>query len=151
MSRSYGSIVLACRAVAPLQTLVARVRSGRPREPAVDSASIPDDRGAIPPFGQAVTHLASESVVRVWGGCDGERAWLLRQGLHDLVFAKQRRITIDVSELRFADFTAVAILVGALVRIRQIGADVAVCPPSSGAYRVLKRADLATTRVVGVR
>jgi hypothetical protein len=56
-----------------------------------------------------------------------------------------------VSELRFTDFTAVAILVGALVRIRQFGAEVAVCPPSSGAYRVLKRADLATTRVVGVR
>jgi anti-anti-sigma factor len=102
-------------------------------------------------FGQAVTAFGGESVVRVWGGCDSERAWLVRQGLHDLVVADQRRITLDVSDLRFADFTAVAILVGALVRIRQIGAEVAVSPPSSGAYRVLKRADLATTRAVGVR
>jgi anti-anti-sigma factor len=102
-------------------------------------------------FGQAVTHLGSESVVRVWGACDSDRAWLLRQGLHDLAAARQHRITIDVSGLRFADFAAVAVLVGALVQIRQIGAEVAVCPPSSGAYRVLRRADLATTRVVGVR
>lgn len=97
-------------------------------------------------FGQAVTHFENESVVRVWGGCDSERAWRLREGLHDLAVAEQRRITLDVSDLRFADFAAVAIVAGALVRIRQIGAEVAVCPPSSGAYRVLKRADLATTR-----
>jgi hypothetical protein len=45
----------------------------------------------------------------------------------------------------------VAILVGALARIRQIGAEVAVGPPSSGAYQVLKTADLATARAVGVR
>lgn len=95
-------------------------------------------------FGQAVTHFDDESIVRVWGGCDSERAWHLREGLHDLVVAEQRRITLDVSDLRFADFTAVAILAGALVQIRQIGAEVAVCPPSSSAYRVLRRADLAT-------
>jgi anti-anti-sigma factor len=117
----------------------------------VDSARIPDESGATSGFGQAVTACGDESVVRLWGGCDSERAWLVRQGLHDLVVADQRRITLDVSDLRFADFTAVAILVGALVRIRQIGAEVAVCPPSSGAYQVLKTADLATTRAVGVR
>jgi anti-anti-sigma factor len=116
----------------------------------VDSTSIPDASGE-PGFGQAVTVLGDESVVRVWGGCDSEHAWVVRQGLHDLVVANQRRITLDVSDLRFADFTAVAILVGALVRIRQIGAEVAVCPPSSGAYRLLKTADLATIRVIGVR
>lgn len=116
----------------------------------MESASVPDESGA-PGFGHAVTVLEGESVVRVWGGCDSERAWLVRQGLHDLVVADQRRITLDVSDLRFTDFTAVAILVGALVRIRQIGAEVAVCPPSSGAYRVLKTADLATIRAVGVR
>lgn len=142
--------MLAFRAGTPLQTLVARVRIGRPREPRVDSARIPDESGA-PDFGQAVTVFGNESVVRIWGGCDSERAWLVRQGLHDLVVADQRRITLEVSELRFADFTAVAILVGALVRIRQIGADVAVYPPSSDAYRVLKTADMATIRAVGVR
>jgi anti-anti-sigma factor len=100
-------------------------------------------------FGQVVTRSGSETIVRVWGGCDSEGAWLLRQGLQDLVVADQRQITLDVSELRFAEFTAVAILVGALVQIRQTGAEVAVRPPSSDAYRVLKRADLATTRIVG--
>lgn len=116
----------------------------------MDSARSADESGA-PDFGQAVTVLGSESVVRVWGGCDSERAWLVRQGLYDLIVADQRRITLEVSDLQFADFTAVAILVGALVRIRQIGAEVAVCPPSSDAYRVLKTADLATTRALGVR
>jgi anti-anti-sigma factor len=113
----------------------------------MDSARTTDERGTTPLFGQDVTHFGNETIVRVWGGCDSERAWLLRQSLHDLVVSDQRMITLDVSELRFADFTAVAILVGALVRIRQTGAEVAVCPPSSGAYQVLKRADLATARV----
>ena len=58
----------------------------------------------------------------------------------------QRRITLDVSDLRFADFSAVAILVGALARIRQMGAEVTVCPLSSGACRVLKWVDLTTDR-----
>jgi hypothetical protein len=53
--------------------------------------------------------------------------------------------------LRFADFSAVAILVGTLARIRQIGAEVAVSPQSSGAYQVLKRADLTTARAVSFR
>ena len=101
-------------------------------------------------FGQAVTHVGNESIVRVWGGCDSERAWLVREDLDDLVATGQRRITLDVSELRFADFTAVAILVGALARIRQLGAEVAVCPLSSDAYRVLKRADLTSARAVSI-
>ena len=102
-------------------------------------------------FGQAVTHVGNESIVRVWGGCDSERAWLVREGLDDLAATGQCRITLDVSELRFADFTAVALLVGALARIRQVGVAVAVCPPSSGAYRVLKRADLTRARAVSIR
>jgi anti-anti-sigma factor len=102
-------------------------------------------------FGQAVTHVGNESMVRVWGGCDSERAWLLREGLDDLAATGQHRITLDVSELRFVDFTAVAILVGALARIRQVGAEVAVSPPSGGAYQVLKRADLTTARAVSIR
>lgn len=96
-------------------------------------------------FGQAVTNVGDDSTVRVWGGCDSERAWLLRDCLDELVASGRRRIMIEVSELRFADFSAVAILVGALARIRQVGVEVAVYPPSSGAYRVLKRADLTTT------
>ena len=40
----------------------------------------------------------------------------------------------------FADYTAVAIVVGALAWIRQRGAEAVVSPPSSGAYRVLDRA-----------
>ena len=102
-------------------------------------------------FGQAVTHVGNGSMVRVWGDCDSGRACLLRQCLDDLVAAGERTITLDVSELRFADFTAVAILVGALAQIRQIGAEVAVSPQSSGAYRVLKRADLTTARAVRFR
>ena len=109
------------------------------------------DMGAKPGVGGAVTHVGNDSLVRIWGGCDSERAWLLRECLDDLVATGQRRITLDVSELSFSDFTAVAILVGAMARIRQLGAEVAVCPPSSGAYQVLKRADLTTTRVVGAR
>ena len=95
-------------------------------------------------FGQAVTGVGDESIVEVWGRCDSERAWLVRDRLDDLVVRGQRRITVDVSDLRFADFSAVAILVGALARIRQVGAEVTVCPSSSGAYRVLKWADLTT-------
>jgi anti-anti-sigma factor len=86
----------------------------------------------------------------VWGACDSEQAWLLRDGLDHLVATGQRGITLDVSDMQFADFTAVAILVGALARIRQLGAEVTVCPPSSGAYRVLKRADLTTARSVTI-
>ena len=110
-----------------------------------------DERGTTPGFGQAVTRVGNESLVRVWGGCDCERAWHLRDGLDDLVVTGQRRITLDVSDLRFAEFTAVAILVGGLTRIRQIGAEVTLFPPSSDAYRVLRRADLMNARAVGVR
>jgi anti-anti-sigma regulatory factor len=114
----------------------------------MDSARTTDEDGTRPAFGQAVTGFGNESILRVWGRCNSERAWLLRQILHDLVDADQRLITLDVSELWFDDFTAVAILVGALVRIRQVGAAVTLCPPSSVAYQVLKRADLATARAV---
>jgi anti-sigma B factor antagonist len=120
----------------------------------MDSAEITDEREATLGFGQAVTHVThvgNESIVCVWGGCDSERAWLLRDGLDDLVATGKRRITLDVTDLRFVDFTAVAVLVGGLARIRQTGAEVTVCPPSSVAYRVLKRADLATARAVSIR
>ena len=117
----------------------------------MDSATVPDDGATTSGFGQAVSQAGNESKVRVWGGCDGERAWLLRDRLDHLAATGQRSITLDVSELRFADFTAVAILVGALTRIRQLGAEVAVCPPSGGAYQVLKRAELTTARAVGIR
>lgn len=116
----------------------------------MDSARITDER-ATPDFGQSVIHVGNESKVRVWGGCDSARAWLLRDRLDDLAATGQRRITLDVSELRFADFTAVAILVGALARVRQLGAEVAVSPPSSGACRVLKRAALTTARAASIR
>jgi anti-anti-sigma factor len=107
--------------------------------------------GPTPLFGQAVTAVGDESVVRVWGDCDSGRAWLLRQVLDDLIATGEHRITLDVSGLRFADFTAVAVVVGALARIRQLGAEVAVSPPSSGAYQVLKRADPKTDRAVSIR
>ena len=102
-------------------------------------------------FGQAVTTVGEDSTVRVWGDCDSERAWRVRDCLDNLVATEQRRIMIDVSELRFADFSAVAILVGALARIRQMDVEVAVCPPSSGAYQVLRRADLTMARAVSIR
>lgn len=103
-------------------------------------------------FGEAVTIVGEGSTVRVWGSCDSERAWRLRDCLDNLVATEQRRIVIDVSELRFAEFSAVAVLVGALARIRQVGVEVAVWPTSSGAYRVLRRADLTTTaRAVSIR
>ena len=115
------------------------------------SARVTDDGRTTPGFGQSVIHVGNESRVRVWGGCDGERAWLLRDRLNHLAATGQRRITLDISELRFADFTAVAVLVGALTRIRQLGAEVAVCPPSGGAYQVLRRAELTVARAVGIR
>ena len=117
----------------------------------MDSASVTDVGGTPASFGQSVIHVGNESKVRVWGGCDSERAWLLRDRLDHLAATGQRTITLDVSELRFTDFTAVAILVGALARIRQLGAEVAVCPPSGSAYQVLKRAELTTARAVGSR
>jgi len=104
-----------------------------------------------PSFGKAVTCAGNESLVRVWGGCDCEQAWLLRHGLEDLAVTGQRRISLDVSNLRFVEFTAVAILVGALTRIRQLGAEVTVSPPSSNASQVLKRADLMNPRAVSLR
>ena len=104
-----------------------------------------------PAFGQAVTRDGNESFVRVWGRCDCERAWLLRDGLDDLVAAGQHSISLDVSDLHFAEFTAVAILVGGLARIRRLGAEVTVLPPSSNASRVLKRADLMNARVLSMR
>jgi anti-anti-sigma factor len=111
-------------------------------------ARVTDDVGTTPGFGHSVIHVGSKSKVRVWGGCDGERAWLLRDRLDHLAATGQRSITLDVSDLQFADFTAVAILVGALARIRQLGAEVAVYPSSGGAYQVLKRAEVTTTRGV---
>jgi anti-anti-sigma factor len=101
--------------------------------------------------GEAVARCGTDSIVRIWGGCDSKRAGLLRERIEDLVGAGQCTITLDVAELDFTDFTAVAILVGAMARIRQLGAHVAVCPPSSGASQVLKRADLTTARAVGGR
>lgn len=98
-----------------------------------------------------MTHTGPEAMVRLWGGLDREQAWPLRVCLHDLAATDQRRITLDVSELSFPDSTVVAILVGALTRIRPPGAEVAVRPPSSGAYRVLKRVDLTTARAAGRR
>jgi anti-anti-sigma factor len=114
----------------------------------MDNARVTDEEGATPGFGQSVILVGNESKVRVWGGCDSARAGLLRDRLDHLAVTGQRSITLDVSELRFADFTAVAILVGALARIRQLGAEVAVSPPSGGAYQVLMRAELTTTRAV---
>jgi anti-anti-sigma regulatory factor len=76
-------------------------------------------------------------------------AWRLREDLQDLVDEGQRRITLDVAGLRFTDFSAVAIVVGAIARIRQAGAEVGILPPTSGAYQVLKRAGLTTGRAVG--
>ncbi len=98
-----------------------------------------------------MTPAGPESVVRLWGGSDREQAWPLRVCLHDLAATDQRRITLDVSELSFPDSTVVAILVGALTRIRPPGAEVAGRPPPSGAYRVLKRVDLTTARTAGTR
>jgi anti-anti-sigma factor len=117
----------------------------------MDSARVTDVDGPRSGFGQSVIHVGNESKVRVWGGCDSQRAWLLRDRLDHLAATGQRRITLDVSELRFADFTAVAVLVGALTRIRQRGAEVAVSPPSGGAYQVLKRAEFTTARAVRLR
>lgn len=114
----------------------------------MDSARVTDDGGTTPDFGQSVIQVGDEAKVRVWGGCDSARAWLVRDRLDHLATSGQRRITLDVAELRFDDFTAVAILVGALTRIRRLGAEVAVCPPSGGAYQVLKRAELSTARAV---
>jgi len=112
------------------------------------SDNVPDEGQTTPRFGQSVIRLGNESKVRVWGSCDSERAWLLRDRLDHLAATGQRRITLDVSELHFADFSAVATLVGALTRIRQQGAEVAISPPSSGAYQVLKRAALTTSRTL---
>jgi anti-anti-sigma factor len=117
----------------------------------MDSAGVTDEGATTPGFGQSVIHVGHDSKVRAWGGCDSERAWLLRDRLDHLAATGQRNITLDVSELHFADFTAVAILVGALARIRQLGAKLTVSPPSGGAYQVLKRAELTTTRAVGIR
>jgi anti-anti-sigma factor len=117
----------------------------------MDSARATDEGGATPAFGQSVIHVGNESKVRVWGGCDSARAWLVRDRLDHLAATGRRSISLDVSELRFDDFTAVAILVGAFARIRQLGAEVAVCPPSGGAYQVLKRAELTTARAVRIR
>ena len=104
-----------------------------------------DDNESTLGFGQ-VTRVGDESIIEVWGSCDSERAWLLRDRLDDLVVTGQRRITLDVSDLRLADFSAVAIVVGAFARVRQMGIEVTVAPSSSGAYRVLKWADLMTGR-----
>jgi anti-anti-sigma factor len=107
----------------------------------MDNSEITDERGTTLGSGHAVTRFGSESMVRAWGGWDTARAWLLRECLDEMVATGQRKITLDVSKLRFGDFTAVAVLVGALARVRRSGAEVAVFPESSGAYRVLKRAD----------
>lgn len=115
----------------------------------MDSVKATDDGGTTP--GQSVIRVGTESKVRVWGDCDSERAWLLRDRLDHLAATGQRSITLDVSELRFVDFSAVAILVGALTRIRRLGAEVAVCPPSGGAYQVLKRVELTMARAVSLR
>ncbi len=115
------------------------------------SGKATDEEGTTPGFGQSVINVGNESKVRVWGDCDSERAWLLRDRLDHMAATGQRSITLDVSELQFADFTAVAILVGALARIRQLGAQVAVSPPSGGAYQVLKRAELTAARAVRIR
>ncbi|HLJ07623.1 MAG TPA: STAS domain-containing protein [Acidimicrobiia bacterium] len=101
-------------------------------------------------FGQAVSHIGKDSMVRVWGGFDSMRASLLSECLEDLVATGQRRITLDVSELQFADYTAVAILVGALTRIRHRGAEAAVSPQSCGAYRVLERIDPTMARGITI-
>lgn len=98
-----------------------------------------------------MTRVGNESSVRVWGRCDCERAWLLRDGVDHLVSGGQRRISLDVSDLQFAEFTAVAVLVGSLARIRRLGAEVTVVPPSSNASRVLKRADLMNAHAVSMR
>ena len=83
--------------------------------------------------------VLSAGAVRATGPCDGEMAWCLREDLQALVDRGQRRIRFDVAGLRFTDFSAVAIVIGAIVRIRRVGAEVAVFPPTSGAYQVLKR------------
>ena len=108
---------------------------------AMDSVRTTDERGPTPRFGQAVSHVGGDSIVRVWGCLDSMRASLLSECVEDLVATGQRSITLDVSALEFADFTAVAILVGALARIRQQGAETAVSPQGSGASRILERAD----------
>jgi len=115
----------------------------------MDGLKITDEGGTTPGLGQAMTHTGPESMVRLWGGFDRERAWPLRVCLRDLAATDQRRITLDVSELSFPDSTVVAILVGALTRVRPPGAEVAVRPQSSGAYRVLKRVDLTAARTTG--
>jgi len=115
------------------------------------TARVTDERKTTAGFGQAVIDVGNESKVRVWGSCDGEQACLLRDRLDDLAASGRRSITLDVSELRFADFSAVTILVGALARIRQLGAEVALSPPSAGAYRLLKWAELSTPRLVSIR
>jgi len=106
----------------------------------MESSTVPDEGGATPDFGQSVIHVGKETKVRVWGACDSGRAWLIRDRLDHLAATGQHPITLEVSLLQFADFTAVAIIAGALARIRQAGAEVAVSPPSSGAYQVLMRA-----------
>jgi hypothetical protein len=56
----------------------------------MDGASNRDAPGTTLGFGQAVTHVGNESMVRVWGGCDSERAGVLRDRLDDLAASGQR-------------------------------------------------------------
>jgi len=71
------------------------------------SGNVPDEGPTTPRVGQSVIHIGNESKVRVWGSCDSQRAWLLRDRLDHLAATGQRRITLDVSELHFTVFSSV--------------------------------------------
>lgn len=91
-------------------------------------------------FGHAVRYAKYGARVVAWGACDAAMAWRLRECLDAMAAQGHQRVDLDVGEMHFVEFTAVAILSGALTRAAREGIEVAVDPPDCASEQILRKA-----------
>lgn len=87
-------------------------------------------------------------VVHVRGELDSPTASCLRECIEKLVVRGHRRVILDIAEMRFSEFTAVALLSGGLRRLHQAGVEVVLHSPTPGTLALLQRIGLGNLTIV---
>ena len=76
--------------------------------------------------------------LRVVGELDSYTSPGLRESLEALVAEGSTRVIVDLTDVGFADSSAVAVLVGALKLLRAAGGDLVLKDPQPAVLRVMK-------------
>ena len=82
--------------------------------------------------------------LRVVGELDSYTSPDLQESLDGLVAEGVTRVVVDLAEVRFADSTAMAVLIGAVKRLRARGGDLVLKDPQPAVVRLMKLTGLDT-------